>query len=352
MRSTTLDPTLIDQVKSLLNDKNLPIGIVAHTNPDGDAIGSSLGMFEYLKQKGFKHVHVITPNEYPSFLHWMPNNDQITVATKAPGEAKKMIREAAVLFCLDFNGLSRTDQLEKSISGSPAKKIMIDHHPQPGEGFDLVISDVMASSTSELIYDLIAAMGDEKLINQKIAQCLLAGIITDTGSFSYSCNQPKTYRIAAKLVETGLDAQKIHRLIYNTYSADRLRLLGYCLSEKLVVLPEHQAAYISLTQEELDRFNHQVGDTEGIVNYAMSIKNIMLAALFIEKSDHVKISFRSENNWNVNLLAREYFNGGGHKNAAGGKSFEPLKDTLLHFESLVKKEVILTLSTEEDEHQK
>ncbi len=347
MRSNTLDPTLIDQVKSLLNDKNLPIGIVAHTNPDGDAIGSSLGMFEYLKKKGFERVFVITPNEYPSFLQWMPNNEKVTVATKAPELAKKLISEAKVLFCLDFNGLSRTNGLEKPIAGSAAKKIMIDHHPQPEEGFDIVISDVLASSTSELVYEFIEGMGDEKIINLEMAECLLAGIVTDTGSFSYSCNQPKTYRIAAKLVETGVDAQKIHRLIYNTYSADRLRLLGYCLSEKLVVFPKHQAAYISLTQDELDRFNHQEGDTEGIVNYALSIENIMLAALFIEKSDHVKISFRSENNWNVNLLAREYFNGGGHKNAAGGKSFESLKDTLLHFESLVKKEVISTLSKDD-----
>ncbi len=308
-----------------------------HTNPDGDAVGSSLGLYDYLKQAGYTNLHVIAPNPYASFLHWMPGNDEIVIATDEKKRAGQLIGDASLLFCLDFNGFSRTDLLEDRLKRSDALKIMIDHHPQPEGGFDLVFSDTNASSTAEMVFEFITSLGGEQLISLEGAQCLYAGIVTDTGSFSYGCNNPRTYEIVARLIRKGVDGAHLHRLIYNTYTADRMRLLGFCLSEKLVVMPEHHSAFISLSERELERFNHQEGDTEGVVNYALAIEGITLAALFTEKKDHVKASFRSAGDVDVNELARKHFNGGGHKNAAGGKSFSSLADTLTYFVSLLNK---------------
>lgn len=309
-----------------------------HTNPDGDAVGSSLGLYGYLQDEGWRNVHVIAPEAYASFLHWMPGHESVIIADQHKDLSHSLIRDAALIFCLDFNGFSRSGDLEKPLIESGAVKIMVDHHPQPEQGFDLVFSETAVSSTAELIYEFIAALGDEDRLSLQVAQCLYAGIITDTGSFSYGCNNPRTYQIVARLIEKGVDGAYIHRLIYSTYTLDRMRLLGYCLSEKLKVLEDAQAAYISLSQEELQHFNHQEGDTEGVVNYAMAIKNIHLAALFTEKDDHVKASFRSAGDVDVNKLARAHYAGGGHKNAAGGKSFQSLRDTEQAFIALINKE--------------
>ncbi len=327
----------IEKLGRLLLDKTQAIAIVVHANPDGDAIGSALGLYGFLRNEGFAHVEVVSPNAYPSFLHWMPGNASVIIAEKAGDKALSIISNADLLFCLDFNGFGRTDQLEQALEKSKADKVMIDHHPQPEDGFDVVFSDTIASSTAELVYECIAALKGGDAVTLEMAQCLYAGIVTDTGSFSYGCNNPRTYEIVARLIEKGVDGAYLHRLIYSTYSVDRMRLLGYCLSKKLEVIEAHQAAYISLTKKDLERFNHHEGDTEGVVNYALDIRGINLAALFMEKDDHVKVSFRSAGDLDVNRLARRYYHGGGHKNAAGGKSLENMENTLAAFDALIKK---------------
>ncbi len=333
---TALDEPLIQRAKELLKDIHQQIVITTHTNPDGDAIGSSLGLYGSLLAAGYDKVSVIVPNSYPSFLQWMSFNDAVINATKHPHKAEKLLDQASLIFCLDYNGLSRTDKLEKPISNSKAKKILIDHHPQPEPGFDLNLSNTQVSSTAELVFEFILKLGWKDFINLKVAECFYAGIVTDTGSFSFGSNNPRTYEIMAQIMALGVDGENIHRQIYSTYSENRLRLLGYCLSEKLVVMAEQNAAYISLSKDELNRFNHKVGDTEGIVNYALSIENIHLAALFTENNDHIKISLRSTGSHDVNIFARNYFNGGGHRNASGGKNYDSMEHTLKKFESLIK----------------
>lgn len=331
-----MDPRLISNTKSLLEDKSRRIVIVTHTNPDGDAVGSSLGMYICLRNAGCMDVEVVVPNAYPGFLKWLPFNEKVIVASDRPQKARELIMGADLVFCLDFNGFSRIDALQDVLVSANGVKVLIDHHPEPEPGFDLVFSYPGSSSTAELVYEFFEALGWSSCVDQEAAECLYAGIVTDTGSFSYSCNNPGTYLITAKLIRTGVDGERIHRLIYNTYSSDRMRLLGYCLSERLVVMPEQQTAYISLGKNDLDRFHYQEGDTEGVVNYALSIENISLAALFTEHEDHIKVSFRSAGDVDVNRFARDHFNGGGHVNAAGGKSFDPMESTLLRFEELVK----------------
>ena len=330
-----LDESLLQRAKELLEDKNQQIVITTHTNPDGDAIGSCLGLYGCLSAAGYTHVEVVVPNAYPVFLQWMAYNSIVTNATYKYQKAKRLIDKASLIFCLDFNGFSRTDKIKEPLSSSPATKILIDHHPQPETGFDLYFSDVGASSTAEMVFEFMLNMGWKELLGLEIAECLYAGIVTDTGSFSFGCNNPRTYEIMAEIMKLGVDGEKIHRLIYSTYSEDRLRLLGYCLSEKLVVMTEHHTAYISLSKDEMKRFKHRVGDTEGIVNYALSIENVHVAALFTENHDHIKISLRSSGNHDVNTFARDYYHGGGHKNASGGKSFDSMEQTLNRFESLI-----------------
>lgn len=333
-----LNNLLIKKLGELFHNKHKQVSIVVHTNPDGDAIGSALGLRAILKNIGFTWIQVIAPNAYPSFLQWMPGNEEVIIATEQPHEAEHVIAQAEILFCLDFNGFSRAEQLQKNLSKSKALKIMIDHHPQPEDGFDLVFSDTKASSTAEMVYEVVAACGMEDFINLDAAQCLYAGIVTDTGSFSFSCNNPRTYEITAELVRKGVDGASLQRLIYNTYSLSRMRMLGYSLAERLTVYHEHHAACISLTKADLDHFNHKEGDTEGFVNYALSIKDVRFAALFIEKDDHTKVSLRSAGDLDVSLLARKYYEGGGHRNASGGKSMMDMENTLKHFERLLNKE--------------
>jgi bifunctional oligoribonuclease and PAP phosphatase NrnA len=331
-----LDKSLVRRAKELLEDKHQQIVITTHTNPDGDAIGSCLGLYGCLLSAGYSNVHVIVPNTYPAFLQWMPYNNTVINAVSSFQTAKGLIEKASLIFCLDFNGFGRTDRIKKPLSNSQATKILIDHHPQPEKGFDVYFSQIEASSTAELVFEFIINLGWKDNIGVDVAECLYSGIVTDTGSFSFGCNNPRTYEIMAEIMRLGVDGEKIHRLIYSTYSEDRLRLLGYCLSEKLVVLPEQHAAYISLSKDEMKQFNHKVGDTEGIVNYALSIDNINVAALFTENTDHIKISLRSSGNHDVNEFARNHYHGGGHKNASGGKSYDSMEQSLSRFEALIK----------------
>lgn len=330
-----MDNFLINRLHNILNDRHQPVCIVVHTNPDGDAMGSALAMFTFLKKIGFDDVDVVAPNAYASFLHWLPNNDRVIIASESENRANETIKKAGILMCLDFNGFGRTEQLANQLIESKAVKVMIDHHPSPEPGFELVFSDTLASSTAELVYEVIEALGYKKQIDQTIAKCIYAGIVTDTGSFSFSCNNPRTYEIVADLMRTGIDGAAIQRMIYSTYSVDRMRLLGYCLGEKLKTVNGKEAAYISLTKKELKDFNYKEGDTEGVVNYALSIKGVSLAAMFVENDDHIKASFRSAGSIDVNVFARAYYDGGGHLNAAGGKSHSDMVNTIKRFETLV-----------------
>ncbi|MCX6251755.1 MAG: bifunctional oligoribonuclease/PAP phosphatase NrnA [Bacteroidetes bacterium] len=308
--------------------------ITTHTNPDGDAIGSSLALYGYLKRKGYD-VHVMAPDPDPTFLHWMPFHEHLLCFTQDREKCIRLIDEADLIFSIDYNDLGRLEEATGYVRRSNGMKVLIDHHVQPGPEFNLKVSIKEVSSTAELIYDFILESGGNEFIDKDIAACIYAGIITDTGSFSYSCNYPKTYEIAAHLISSGIDGEHIHRLVYDTYSEDRLRLLGFSLSDKLVVLPGSNTAFISLSKAELEKFHHEVGDTEGVVNYALSIKDINLAALFMEREGVIKISFRSKGNFSVNELSRKHFNGGGHRNAAGAYSYISLQETIDKFVRLL-----------------
>jgi len=310
------------------------IVITTHTNPDGDAIGSSLALFGYLSGKGHT-VTVMIPDPDPAFLQWMPFHSSLRVFRDEKIICLEKIAGAEVIFSVDYNGLGRISDAEEPVRQSPAKKILIDHHTNPANDFDYKISTTETSSTCELIYDFIIACGDADRISRDIAACIYAGIITDTGSFSYSCNYEKTYLITADLYHRGIDGEHIHRLVYDTYSEGRLRLLGYAISEKLVVMPEYHTAYIYLSKADLDKFDYQVGDTEDIVNYGLSIGGINLAALFSERNGVIRLSLRSKGNFSVNEIARKYFDGGGHVNAAGANSYRSLEETVRIFTDLL-----------------
>lgn len=328
-----MDTLNFSAIKELLSTKK-KILITSHSNPDGDALGSGLGMMLFLNQ--FDHeVNFMVPNSFPDFLKWMPGQENILTFDKNEKVCNHLIESADVLFSLDYNTPSRLGEAGEAFQKAKGVKILIDHHIDPDiDVYDHVFSTVDTSSTSELVFDFITGIDPSKL-NVEIAECLYTGIMTDTGSFSYACNFEKTFRIVAELYKLGLDGVKINRLVYNTYAESRIRLLGYALSEKLVVLKEYATAYISLTKEELDKYNYKAGDSEGLVNYALSIKGIKLAALFSEKNNRIRISFRSVGDFSVNNLARKHYDGGGHKNAAGGDSNLSMEETLTAFERLL-----------------
>lgn len=328
--------------KALLK-KSDNIVIVTHFNPDGDAMGSSLALYNYLQKTG-KNVSVITPNDYPDFLQWLPGNKSVVEYSNKPKKAASLIAKSDLIFTLDFNNYSRLEGLGDLLKESEAAKILIDHHQQPDTYATLMYHDVKACSTCELIYEFIVGLGGKKMIDREIASCLYTGIMTDTGSFRFDSVTPVTHHILAHLLETGIVPSDIHSAIYDTYSESRMRLLGYCLTEKMVVLPEYQTAYISLSEQELNRFQHKKGDTEGIVNYPFSIKGIRFCAFFSEGDGKIKISFRSKGKFDVNQFARKHFNGGGHINAAGGRgNVNKLDATITEFLALLpdyKKEIL------------
>ena len=310
------------------------IVITTHHNPDGDAIGSSLALYLLLSRLGY-NVAAIVPNDYPSFLKWLPGSKDVIVYEDSSSVCDRLISEADIIFSLDYNSLSRVKLFTEKLAASEATKILIDHHVDPSDEFDFVHSRTSISSTCELLYEFIEGIGYINLIDRDIAECLYVGIMTDTGSFSYASNNSQTYEIAASLIKKGIDAEQIHRSVYDTYSESRMRLLGFCLSDRLIVNLKYKTAYIWLTQNDLARFNHQVGDTEGVVNYALSIEGVTLAALFTEGNGRVRISFRSKGEFSVNEFARKHYNGGGHRNASGGDSFIGMAETLKKFDELL-----------------
>lgn len=325
--------TLTD-LKSLLATPQ-KIVITTHHKPDGDAMGSSLGLYGYLIQKGH-HVKVITPTDYPLFLHWMPNNSDVVIFTEETEKAAKLVEEAAIIFCLDFNTLSRINELGELVRAASAKKVMIDHHLEPEDFDDYRHWDINACAAAQLVYDFIVnQLDDEKGINKDVAACLYTGIMTDSASFRFPLATSNVYRIAANLIDLGAEHWKIHQLVYDNASEDRLRFLGYCLSNKLEVFHEFNTAIITVTKDELAKYHSTTGDTEGVVNYALSINGIRLAALIIERPDKVKLSLRSTGDFPANEICKKYFNGGGHRNAAGGASEKSLTAVIEEFKSIL-----------------
>ena len=297
--------------------------LVTHWSPDGDAMGSSLAMAHFLKKLGHK-VQVIVPNEYPEFLQWLPGNAAVLNYQLDQAKCDKVINAAEVIYTLDFNAWSRLEKLGKVLSASPAKKVLIDHHREPENFADYIFHDVKACSTCELVYDLIELSGHIRLIDKKIGTCLYTGLMTDTGSFRFPSVTARTHQIIAHLMQVGVTPSLIHSAVYDSYSYNRLQLLGFALSQKLHVHPTLPVAWFSFTESELKQFNYQKGDLEGVVNYPFSIKGIEVCGLFHETEGMVKISFRSKGKIDMNTFARKYFHGGGHINAAGGRSFDKL----------------------------
>lgn len=325
---------MIDKLKDLLKP-GVKAAIVTHINPDGDAIGSSLGWADFLREQGLE-VAVITPNSCPDFLAWMHRADEITVFDKQKDATKEILDSAELLFCMDFNSISRLETLGEYINTLHLPRILIDHHLNPPvEEYSLVFSETTASSTSELVYKLIMQLTGNSLIPPHRAEALYAGIMTDTGEFSHSCTAD-LFRLVAQLIDCNIDRNRVHTAVYNNFTETRIRLIGYSLYERMRVIPEHRAAYIYLTKAELDRFNFAPGDTEGLVNIPLTIKGVRLAALFTESAmGYIRVSLRSVGDFSVNELAKAHFNGGGHKNASGGKSFRTMQETIEYFEKIL-----------------
>jgi phosphoesterase RecJ-like protein len=323
------------EIKELLSSpKN--IVLVPHRNPDGDAIGASLAMYHYLKNKGHE-VTVVAPNDYPDFLKWLPGSREALKFDMQNRQAKSAIEEASIIFLLDFNALHRVgSDMENTLKDFIGTFIMIDHHQQPEDIAKYLFSDTSICSTCQMVYHFLEKLDDLGAINTEIAACLYTGIMTDTGSFRFASTTSVTHRIIADLIDKGADNASIHNNVYDTNSFGRLQLLGCALSN-LIVIDKLKTAYITLTQNELDEFNYQKGDTEGVVNYALSVEGVIFAAIFIEDVEQkiVKISLRSKGSFSVNQFARNHFNGGGHDNAAGGRSEISLDATVSKFLKII-----------------
>ncbi len=322
-------PEKIKQSLDLIQAANR-IVITTHVSPDGDAIGSSLGLYHFLKGLN-KSVQVITPNHFPQFLNWMDGTDHILWHTEHGEQTTKLTQVADLIFCLDFNDLSRLDTYSDVVKASNAPVIMIDHHEQPKDFSTVQFSDTGMSSTCEMMYEFIVACGRADLITPALAACLYTGLSTDTGFFRHACTKPSTHRVAASLIEAGANNSKITQLLNDTNSYDRLRLIGYALSNKMVYLSAYKTIYFSLTRKELEEYNYQDGDTEGLVNYGLSVADVKMSVFFKESESKIKISFRSKGDFSVQELSKAHFNGGGHFNASGGASYVSMEQTIEKF---------------------
>ena len=315
---------------------NLPkrIVITTHVNPDADALGSSLGLAGYLLKTGHQ-VCIITPTDYPDFLNWMDGNDDVIVFEGNEDTAAYQVENADIVFCLDFSSLSRIGKLGELVGECDGIKVLIDHHLNPETFAQYVLWSTEAAATAELVYDLIEMLDDTDKITKHIAEALYAGIMTDTGNFRHPNTTPHVHQIVASLMELGADCSKVSHLIYDSNTFDRMRLLGFALSERLFQIENSKVVYFYLSLEDKENFNYQKGDSEGLVNYGLGIEGVNVSAIFIEDKDKIKISFRSWGDIPVNELSRKYFNGGGHKNAAGGVSTDDLQTTIERFKELV-----------------
>ena len=342
MLSKVISQANIDHVEKWFERAD-KIVIVSHVSPDGDAIGSSLGLWHFLNSQD-KNVHVIVPNAFPDFLKWMPGAKEVIQYNRYKEFADKLIMEADVICCLDFNVLSRIDEMEEIVRVSPGRKMIVDHHLYPGDFARIVISHPQISSTSELVFRLICQLGNFSDITKEAAECIYTGMMTDTGGFTYNSNDREIYLIIGELLSKGIDKDEIYRNVFNTHSEGRLRLMGYVLYEKMQVFPQFNAALITLTREEQKKFQYKKGDTEGFVNMPLSMKGICFSVFLREdtEKDMIKVSLRSVGTFPCNEVAAEFFGGGGHLNASGGEFYGPMEDAVALFkQALVKYEDLL-----------
>jgi bifunctional oligoribonuclease and PAP phosphatase NrnA len=328
-----------NQKLTLYNDwfnKAKNIVITSHQNPDGDAFGSALGMYAYLQNFSFESLTYISPTDYADYIAWMPNVANIVVYdSKEKPTAQALLKKADLIFCLDFSSAERVKDMKADLLASPAKKIIVDHHEQPESFGDLIFWNEKASSTCELVFQLIEKLQQKDKIDLNAATCFYTGLLTDTGSFKYDSTSAEVHRIAGELITIGINPNRIFRNLFDNNTFDRLQFLGYVLSQKMVYLPEYRTCYFYVSESELQKYNSKSGDTEGIVNYALSMAGVVLAAIFIEKDGIIKISFRSVDDFSVSELSRDNFSGGGHKNAAGGRSTLGLAETVQKFLNLL-----------------
>lgn len=327
--------------------------ITTHHKPDADALGSCLGMANFLLKLGHE-VTVVTPSDYPSFLHWMKGNEEV-LNFEDPKEqplAIEKVKEAGIIICLDFSCPKRMHGLLPYVDKSKAYKVNVDHHQDPKDFADFRYWSTSAAATCELVYELIVNIGCKHMIDKDIADCLYAGIMTDTGGFRHPNTTKNVHLITAELIDIGADNTKISRLIYDTNSINRLKFIGFAITRRLVILQDLKTAYFKISKKDLKKFDSQTGDTEGLVNYALSLDGIHVAALFTEREDGIKISFRSTDDVAVNKFAAEYFDGGGHKNASGGKSQLSLDETTEKFEILIKQNYTSLFTQPELVHEK
>ena len=331
MLTKMLDEVQVQRFRNYI-DKAERFVLMAHVLPDGDAIGASLGMYHFLTEIGKERVSVIVPNEFPDFLKWMPGTDDILVYDRYPEYAQQLIREADVLFNMDYNEPKRAGKLAPFIEASEGRKVMIDHHPNPGDFCRLVISYPIMSSTSELVFRLLCAIKSYDDINKEAAECLYTGMMTDTGAFTYNSNRADIYAVVSELIKKGIDKDEIYRKVYQVYSESRMRLMGYTMNEKMKVYPELRTALITLSLEELKRYAYVTGDTEGFVNMPLSIDGIEFSVFIREDGEQIKISLRSVGDFPCNRFAANYFGGGGHKNASGGEYYGTLEEAVRTFE--------------------
>jgi nanoRNase/pAp phosphatase (c-di-AMP/oligoRNAs hydrolase) len=325
------------QAIQLLLSTPKKIAIIPHRGPDGDAMGSTLGLYHFLL-KNKHHPVVVSPNEFPDFLAWMPGSETVKIFEKDKQNCTKILEDAELIFTLDFNALHRTGEMEHVLAKLTAPFVMIDHHQKPDDYAVVTYSDTSFGSTCEMLYNFISHLGKKADIDKTIGTCIYTGILTDSGSFRFPKTTGTTHRIVAELIDLGVENTEIPSLLFDNSSFGRLQILGRAL-QNMKVITEHKTAYTTLTQEELNSFDYVKGDTEGIVNYGLSIKGILFTAIFIENKEEkiIKISFRSQGDFDVNQFARDYFNGGGHRNAAGGKSEVSMEETIRKFEDLVTK---------------
>ena len=324
----------ITEVEELLN-KYDKIVIVTHVSPDGDAIGSSLGLYHYLNDLG-NNVNVIVPNSFPDFLKWIPGAKDILEYERYPEFAQKLIAEAELIFCLDFNVPKRSYHLGPFIEAAKGKKVLIDHHPEPTDFCDVMISYPEISSTSELIFRLICRMGDFEVMSHESATAIYTGMMTDTGAFTYNSNSAEIYYIIGELLKKGINKDQIYSNVYHNYSEDRYRMLGFTLSEKMKIYPEYNSALIWLTNEEQKRYKVKKGDTEGFANLPLNIKGIIFSVFIREDNEMIKISFRSQKDFPSNKFAAQCYNGGGHLNASGGEFYGTMDEAIAIFEKALQ----------------
>ncbi|MFI3330481.1 MAG: DHH family phosphoesterase [Rikenellaceae bacterium] len=324
-------------LKNVIDQKPQNIIMIAHTNPDGDAAGSLLGWSKALEKQGLNPTCIV-PNRCPNFLMWLKGAENIKIfKNDKNSELENLVLDADVIFCLDFNQTSRLDALGEAIEkNTKAKKILIDHHLMPPNIYDISFSYPTSSSTCFLIYKIIEEIFTSDIIDHDIAECLYVGMLTDTGNFSFSNLEPELFSALAVLVGKGIDIPMMHRKLFNQFSEGRLRLLGYTINNKLKIIEPQRVAYMTLSESELRRFNFQMGDSEGFVNYPLSIADVNMSVMFTQNQKFIKISFRSQGDIDVNEFARKYFNGGGHKNASGGKTTWSMTKTVNYFKKCIE----------------